>query len=102
MNIEKLTTSNILNTLKLTSAPRDIQDHAIQDAKKIIIESAHRRIQAIIPPKDQEGLARVLRDGTDDERAGFLHDHGIDLQEIIQQETLRYKYLAEIMAIQDE
>ena len=99
MNFEKLAQSNILETLKLTDAPKKAQDEAVEDAMEIIMESATDRIKDGLSDEALEEFERVFSgDHTESERDAFLKKHVPDFEEILVEESLRYKYLTEIIA----
>ena len=99
MNIEKLAQSNILATLQLTDAPKKVQEEAMENATEIIVKSAMDRIKDKLPDDTLEEFERVFgEDHTEEERITFLKERVPNLEEILIQESLRYKYLAEIIA----
>ena len=98
MNFEKLAQSNILETLKLIDAPKEAQQEAVDDAMDIILTSAMDRIQDELSDEAHIEFERVFGgQNTEEERTAFLKKHVPNLEEILIQESLRYKYLAEII-----
>ena len=99
MNFEKLAQSNIFETLKLTDAPKEAQEEAMEDAMDIIFTSAMDRIKDGLLNEARTKFERVFgEDHTEEDREAFLKEHVPNLEEILTQESLRYKYLAEIVA----
>lgn len=98
MNLEKLTQSNILETLGLDQAPKEAQQEAINEAKGIILENIADAIRNQIPYRVHDEFERVLSEGTDEERGIFLKKHVPNLQDLLAIETLRYKHLTECIA----
>lgn len=98
MNLDSLINSNILEILHLTDAPRSTQDEAINSAQEIIVQSVRNRIQDLIPEDARDQFYYVFQKGTDEQRSAFLNQHAINLEDIVAQETLRYKYITEIIA----
>ena len=98
MNLEKLAQSNILDTLKLKDASDEVKREAIDDAMEIIFESVAERIKAELSDEARIEYNRVFEeDSSEEERAAFLKKHVSRFEEIVAEETLRYKYLTEIM-----
>ncbi len=103
MNFEHLAQSNIIDTLKLTHAPKEVKQAAIDDAANIILRIVAQRIEDEIPDEYQEEFEHIFgTEGTPQERAAFLNKHVPDFENIIRAETLHYKALAEIIASSTE
>ena len=99
MNFESLAQSNILETLKLADAPEEKQKEAITDATNIIIRSAMERITDNFTDDEALAFEGIFgEDRPEAERMAFLKEHAPDLEKILTEESLRYKYLAEIAA----
>ncbi len=97
MNLDSLIQSNILETLGLMNSPRGAQDKAINDAKDIILQSARNRVENLIPEDAREEFEQVFQEGAENECKDFLNKYGINVPDIIAQETLRYKYITQII-----
>lgn len=98
MDFNKLTQSNIINTLKLMDAPKEVQREAIEEALEIIFDSVVDRIKTGLSDGEMVAYNDVFRgDSPEGERVMFLKEHVPNLEEMVAEETMRYKYLTEIM-----
>lgn len=98
MDIQKIAQSNIINTLKLQDASEEVKQEAINDATEVIFDSVVDRIQAGLLGEALGEYDRVFgEDCPEDERVAFLKKYVPNFEEIVAEETLRYKYLTEIM-----
>ena len=99
MNFEKLAQSNIMETLGIAGAPEEERKGAIEDATDVIMQSAMDRVMDGLTDEESLDFERVFgEDASEEERAAFLKKHVPNLDEILIQESLRYKALAEVMA----
>ena len=102
MNLEKLTQSNLLETLKLDKAPKEEQEEAMSDASEIIFRSAMGRIKDGLSEDEREEFERVFgEEAAKEEQDAFLKEHVPNLEEMLAQEAMRYKYLMGIIASQE-
>ncbi len=98
MDFNALAQSNIISTLSLADAPKDVQREAINEATEIIFDSVTDRIKAELSGEALAQYEQVFNDhGSEEERTEFLKKCIPNFDEIVREETLRYKYLMEIM-----
>lgn len=98
INFNALAQSNIINTLNLADAPKEIQREAIDEAMEIIFDSVTDRMKAELSGEALAQYEQVFRDqGSEEERTAFIKKYVPHFDEIVREETLRYKYLMEIM-----
>lgn len=98
MNLEKIAQSNLIDTLQLKDARQEARQEAVDDALEIIFESVVDRIQAGLSDKEMIEYKHVFHEGSSEqERMEFLKTHVLNFEEIVAEETFRYKYLTEIM-----
>ena len=99
MNFEKLAQSNIVETLGIADAPEEERKEVIEDATDVIMQSVMDRVMDGLTDEEWLDFERVFgEDASEEERAAFLEKHVPNLEEMLVQETLRYKALAEVMA----
>ncbi len=99
MNVEKLAQLNMLETLNLTHASDVAQQEAVRDATEIILTSAMDRIKDQFSDDVRAEFERIFSEqGSQHQRDAFLQEHVPDLEDIMIQESLRYKYLTQIIA----
>jgi len=98
MDFQKFAQSNIIKTLKLMDASKEVQREAIDEAVEVIFDSVVDRIQAKLSDEALGEYNRVFgEDNLEEDRVAFLKKHAPNFEEIVAEETLRYKYLTEIM-----
>lgn len=98
MNFDELAQSNIINTLKLQDASEEVKREAIDDATEVIFESVVDRVKAGLSNEALAEYEHLSRENIPEEdRVQFLKKHIPNFEEIVAEETLRYKYLTEIM-----
>lgn len=98
MNLEKLAQSNILETLGLEKAGEEMQKEAVQDAMEIILQSVVDQIKDTLPDDVRDEFERVYDQGSEEERKVFIEKYVPNFQDLLMIETLRYKYLTELIA----
>lgn len=98
MNLEKIAQSNLIDTLKLKDAPQEVRQEAVDEALEIIFESVVDRIKAEFSNEVMTQYMRVFEEeNSEEKRVEFLKTHVPNFEEIVAEETFRYKYLTEIM-----
>ena len=99
MNFKELPKSNLIETLGIADAPEEERKEAIEDAADVIMQSVMDRVIDGLTDEEWLDLERVFgKDASEEERIAFLKKHVPNLEEMLVQETLRYKALAEVMA----
>ena len=99
MNFEELTQSNIVETLGIAGAPEEKRKEAIEDATDVIMQSVMDWVMDGLTDEEWLDFERVFgEDASEEERTAFLKKHVPNLEEMLVQETLRYKALAEVIA----
>ena len=102
MDLKQIAQSNMLETLKLDKAPKEEQEEAMSDASEIIFRSAMGRIKDGLSEDEREEFERVFREeGVKEDQDAFLKEHVLNLEEMLVQETMRYKYLMGIIVSQE-
>ena len=98
MNLEKIAQSNLMDTLKLKDAPQEARQEAVDDALEVIFESVADRMKAELSDEALIEYEHVFDEGSsEEERVAFIKKHIPNFEEIVAEETFRYKYLMEIM-----
>lgn len=98
MNLEKIAQTNLLDTLQLKDAPQEIRQEAVDEALEIIFESVVDRVKAGFSDEVMTQYVHVFEEkNSEEERIEFLKKHVLNFEEIVAEETFRYKYLTEIM-----
>ena len=98
MNLEKIAQSNLIDTLNLKDAPQEVRQEAVDDALEIIFESVADRVKAGLSDEALIEYEHVFDEGgSEEERVAFIKKHIPNFEEIVAEETFRYKYLTEIM-----
>lgn len=98
MNLEKISQSNLIDTLQLKDAPQKVRQEAVDDALEIIFESVADRVKAGFSDKVMAQYIHVFeQDNPEEKHVEFLKKHVPNFEEIVAEETFRYKYLTEIM-----
>lgn len=96
MDFIRIAQSNILDLLGLSEAPHHVQQRAINQALEIIFDSVANRIKAELSPEALTHYAHAFRENSsEEERSAFLATYVPQFDEIVKEETLRYKYLCE-------
>ena len=92
----------MLETLKIDKAPKKEQEEAMSDASEIIFQSAMGRIKDELSEDEREEFERVFgEEGVKEDQDAFLKEHVLNLEEMLVQETMRYKYLMGIIVSQE-
>ena len=98
MNLEKIAQSNLIDTLQLKNAPQEARQEAVDDALEVIFESVADRVKAELSEEALIEYEHVFDEGnSEEERVAFIKKHIPNFEEIVAEETFRYKYLMEIM-----
>lgn len=98
MNLEKIAQSNLIDTLQLKDTPSNVRQKAVDEAVEIIFESVADRIKAGFSDEEMIQYEHTFHEGSpEQERVEFLQTHVPNFEEIVAEETFRYKYLTEIM-----
>lgn len=102
MNLEKLAQSNILQTLRLDKLEEEVQKEAMGDAAEIILQSVVDEIEGTLPAEVRDEFGRVFDEENEEERKAFIKKYVPNFQNLLVVETLRYKYLTELIVSQEE
>ena len=98
MNLEKIAQSNLIDTLQLKDAPQEARQEAVDDALEVIFESVADRVKAELSDEALIEYEHVFDEGgSEEKRVAFIKKHIPNFEEIVAEETFRYKYLMEIM-----
>ena len=99
MNLEHLAQSNILEVLHVVDAPEEKKQEVIDAATDIIIRSAMDRIKESFSEKERGEFEHAFDEkSTTTEHTAFLQKYAKKIEEVIIQESLRYKSLLSIIS----
>ena len=97
MNLENLIQSNIIDTLNLAGAKQEIKTQAMKDAQEIIVKSVIARIKKKRNNQPLNEFERLLEDMPQQEHGEAIKKYIPDIEEIVFQESMRYKYLIQVI-----
>ena len=94
MDIQSLAQSNILKLLGFDEAPKEEQETLLRSITAMLLEDVVSRIKDELSVEAREQFFALFADGpgSNEERLQFLKTHVPNLEEMILEETLTFKY----------